>query len=69
MNYELDINKIYLYAKNPYEARYQLLINKEEITGIRYLNDYKAFTEYANDMDYIYQYIEEYNPTIRNETF
>ena len=69
MNYELDINKIYLYAKNPYEARHQLLINKEEITGIRYLNDYKAFTEYANDMDYIYQYIEEYNPTIRNETF
>ena len=69
MNYELDINKIYLYAKNPYEAKYQLLINKEEITGIRHLNDSKAFTEYANDMDYIYQYIEEYNPTMRNETF
>ena len=25
-----DIDKIYLYAKNPYEAKYQLLIKKKE---------------------------------------
>ena len=25
-----DINKIYLYAKDPYEAKYQFLINKRE---------------------------------------
>ena len=29
-----DIDKIYLYAKNLYEAKYQLLINKRKKTGI-----------------------------------
>ena len=28
-----DIDKIYLYAKGPYEAKYQLLINKRECTA------------------------------------
>ena len=60
--YELDIDKIYLYAKDPYEAKYQLLINKRESTGSKYLNDSKAFIEYSNDMDDIYKNIEEYNP-------
>ena len=60
--YELDIDKIYLYAKDPYEAKYQFLINKRESTGSKYLNDSKAFIEYSNDMDDIYKNIEEYNP-------
>ena len=30
INHEPDIDKIYLYAKDPYEAKYQLLINQEE---------------------------------------
>ena len=30
MNHQPDIHKIYLYAKDPYEAKYQLLINKRE---------------------------------------
>ena len=59
--YELDIDKIYLYAKDPYEAKYQFLINKRESTGSKYLNDSKAFIEYSNDMDDIYKNIEEYN--------
>ena len=29
-----DIDKIYLYAKDPYEAKYQYLINKREGAGI-----------------------------------
>ena len=44
------------------EAKYQLLINKRESTGLKYLNDSKAFIEYSNDMDDIYKNIEEYNP-------
>ena len=58
-----DIDKIYLYAKDPfaYEAKYQLLINKKQITGLKHLNDSKAFVEYSNDMDDIYKNIEEYN--------
>ena len=62
INHEPDIDKIYLYAKDPYEAKYQFLINKRESTGSKYLNDSKAFIEYSNDMDDIYKNIEEYNP-------
>ena len=53
---------MFLYAKDPYEAKYQLLINKRENTGLKHLNDFKAFIEYSNDMGDIHQIIEEYNP-------
>ena len=62
INNEPDIDKISLYAKDPYEAKYQLSINKRENIGLKYLNDLKAFIEYSNDMDDIYKNIEEYNP-------
>ena len=39
------INKIYLYAKDPYRAKYQLLTNKRESTGLKYLIDSKAVIE------------------------
>ena len=54
INYEPNIDKIFLYAKDSYEARYQLLINKREGTGLKYLNDPKGFIKYSNDMDDIY---------------
>ena len=41
INNEPDINKIYLHAKDPYKAKYQLLINKREKTRLKYLNDQK----------------------------
>ena len=37
-----DIDKIYLYAKDPYEAKYQYLVNKREGVGIDDFNDPKA---------------------------
>ena len=46
-----DIDKIYLYAKDLYEAKYQVLINKQESTSLKYFNGSKAFFEYSNDMD------------------
>ena len=51
---------MYLYAKDLYEAKYQLLINKCEIVGFKLYNDSKAFMEYSVDMDDIYENIEEY---------
>ena len=42
INHEADIDKIYLYAKDGYNAKYKL-INKRESTGLKYLNDLKAF--------------------------
>ena len=38
-------------SKHPYEAKYQLLINKRETAGLKHFNDYNAFNEYSNDMD------------------
>ena len=39
-----------------------MLISKRESTGLKYLNDSKAFIKYSNDMDDIYKNIEDYNP-------
>ena len=39
-------------------SKYWPLINKRESTGLKYLNDSKAFIEYSNDF---YKNIEEYN--------
>ena len=51
INQQPDIDKIYLYTKNPHEAKYQLLIKKRESTALKHFNDSKAFIEYSNDMD------------------
>ena len=59
LNHEPNIDKIYLYSKDPHEVKYWLLINKRESTGIKYLNDSKGLIEYSNDMDD--KSIEEYN--------
>ena len=44
------IDKIYLYAKDLNELKYQFLIKKDEDVGIKHLNDSKAFTEYSQWM-------------------
>ena len=62
LNNEADIDKIYLYAKYPYEVKYQLLIKKREFAGLKYLNDSKGFIEYSNDMNDIYKKMEDYGP-------
>ena len=62
-----DIDKIYLYAKDPYEAKYQYLINKKEGVGINHFNDPKAFIEYSNDMRNVYNNIDDYNPGKENK--
>ena len=61
INNQPDIDKIYLYAKDPYEDKYQFLINKRESTGLKHFNDPKAFIEYSNDMQDVYKNIDEYN--------
>ena len=62
INNQPDIDKIYLYAKDPYEAKYQYLINKREKVGLDHFKDPKAFMEYSNDMDNLYKNIENYKP-------
>ena len=60
-NNQPDIDKISFYAKYPYEAKYQHLISKREITGLKSFNATKDFIEYSNDMQDLYKNIEEYN--------
>ena len=67
INNQPDIDKIYLYAKDPYEAKYQYLINKREGVGINHFNDPKAFIEYSNDMHDVYGNINDYNPDKENK--
>ena len=61
-NNQPDIDKIYLYAKDPYEAKYQYLINRSEKVGLDYFSDPKAFMEYSNDMQDVSKNIEDYSP-------
>ena len=61
VNNQSDIDRISLYAKDPYEAKNQFLINKRESTGLNLFNDLKAFIEYSNDMQDVYKNIDEYN--------
>ena len=62
INNQPDIDKIYLYAKDLYEAKYQYLINKREKIGLNHYGDLKAFMEYSNDMQDVYKNTEDYNP-------
>ena len=62
-----DIDKIYLHAKDPYEAKYQYLINKREGVVTDHFNNPKAFIEYSNDMHDVYKNINKYNPDKENK--
>ena len=62
-----DIDKIYLYAKDPYKSKYQYLINKREGLSINHFNHPKAFIEYSNDIHEVYKNIDDYNPDKENK--
>ena len=66
-NNQQDIDKIYLYAKDPYGDKYRYLINKRESVGLKHFNDPKAFIEYSNDMHDVYKNIDNYNPDKENK--
>ena len=65
INKQPDIDKIHLYVKDLYEAKYQYSINKREKVGLDHFNDPKPFMEYLNDIanvaNDVYKNIEEYN--------
>ena len=58
-----DTDKTYLYVKDPFESKYQLLINEREKVGIKELKNPKAFTDYSQTIDNVYQNLEDFNPT------
>ena len=67
INEQKDIDKIYLYAKDLSEAKYEHLIKNRENAGIKNLNDSKAFIECSDTMDDVYENINDYNPNRRRK--
>ena len=61
INEHHDIDKIYLYAKDLNEPKYEILTKKRKDAGIKRLNDPNAFIECSNMMDDVYENIHEYN--------
>ena len=57
-----DIDKIFLYTKDLYEAKYQYLINILEKVSLDHFDDPKAFIEYSSDIHDVYKTLNEYNP-------
>ena len=52
MKYQrLAIDKIYLYVKDPFESKHQLLINERENVGIKKLKNSKTFIDYLQKID------------------
>ena len=62
------IDKIYLYAKDLEEPKYQLLVKECENAGIKNLNDPNAFIEYSNTMDDVHNNIDDYKAKRKRKT-
>ena len=55
------IDKIYLYAKDLIQPKYEYLIKKRENAGIKHYNDPNAFIACSDTMDDVYENIDDYN--------
>ena len=56
------IDKIYLYARDLSEPKYEYLIKKREDGGIKYVNNPNAFIKCSSTMYDVYENINDYNP-------
>ena len=56
-----DTDKIYLYAKDLSEPKYEVSIKKGKNAGTKHLNDSNAFIGCFNTMDNAYENIDDYN--------
>ena len=61
------IDKIYLYAKDLSEPKYEILIKNLENVGIKHFNDPNAFIECSNMMDDVYENIDDYDISSKRE--
>ena len=57
-----NIDKIHWYVKDPFEPKYQLLINGREKVGIKKLKNPKALIDYSQAIDNVYENLEDHNP-------
>ena len=57
------IDKIYLYAKDLSEPKYEFLIKKHKNAGAEHLNDSNVFIDCSNTMNDVYVNINDCNPS------
>ena len=58
-----DNNKVYLFIKDPFESKYQLLISRKQKVEIKKLKNPKVFINYSQTIDDINKNLEVFNPT------
>ena len=61
INEQDHIDKIYLYAKDLSEPKYEFLIKKPENVGIKHCNNPNVFIEGPNTLDDVYKNVDDYN--------
>ena len=59
ISHQPEIDKVYLYPRDPYEANYQLLVNKPENKNLKHFSDSKAYIEYSKWHGW---HLKEHNP-------
>ena len=67
INEQDEIDKIYLYAKDLSEPKYEFLIKKRKDVGRKYCNDSNAFIECSNTIDGVYENIDDYKPNSKRK--
>ena len=69
INEQDDIDRIYLYARDLSELKYEFLIKKRENSEIKHLDDSNTFIERSNMMNDVYENINNYNPSRKRKIF
>ena len=67
INEQNDIDKMYFYARDLNEPKYEYLIKKSKDAGIKHLNNPNIFIECSNTMDNVYKNINDYNSNRRRK--
>ena len=60
---QADFDKIYLYIKDVFESKYQLRTREERKQGLKNFKNSKAFIDYSQTTNNIYENLEIYDPT------
>lgn len=69
ISHQQGIDKICLYTKDPCKAKFHLLTNQRERPGLKYFNNFKPFIKYFNDLNFIYENLDEHNSNTTRKIF
>ena len=67
INEQNDIDKIYLYARDLSEPKYEYLIKKREDVGIKHVNNSNAFIECSSTMDDVCSHVFSFWPHLTHQ--